>query len=85
MSELKSINPYNQKLLEEFQELSDEAIDEKLNKSKKVFHSYRKSSFSERSKSMFKVASILRQESRSLATTITLEMGKPLKESVGRS
>ncbi len=81
MSVLKSINPYNQKLLEEFPELTGEQLETKLELSQKAFLRHRNSPFGERSAKMFRAASILKDEAGSLAGTITREMGKPLKES----
>ncbi len=82
MAVLKSINPYNQKLLEEFQELNDQQLNAKLKLSEVTFHEYRESSFHDRSERMSGAAEILRKEVRSFAETITREMGKPIKESL---
>ena len=79
---LNSINPYNQKLLEEFQELNDQQLNAKLKLSEVTFHEYRESSFHDRSERMSGAAEILRKEVRSFAETITREMGKPIKESL---
>ena len=79
---LKSIYPYNQKLLEKFQELSDEDLEKKLVLSAETFHSFRETTFDERRTKMLKAASILREETRTFAETITMEMGKPIGESV---
>ena len=46
------------------------------------FMTFRKTSFGERAEKMKKAATILRDEARSFAETMTREMGKPIRESL---
>ncbi len=82
MNILKSINPYNQKIIGEFQVLNHIDLKKKLELSEKSFLSYRSLSFADRSERMLRAAAILKNESQAFAKIITLEMGKPLTESL---
>ncbi len=82
MAVLKSINPYNQQLLEEFPEMTPAQLQEKVKQSQEVFLSYRTTPFSDRREKMRNAAAILRNETASFAEKITHEMGKPIGESM---
>jgi len=78
---LKSINPYTNKTLKEFKELSDRQVKELLIQSGEAFKLWKKTSFDHRKSLMEKAAVLLRSNRNEYAETITLEMGKPVKES----
>ena len=75
---IASINPTTGETLREFQELTNEAIDQKLSAAERAFQIYRGSSFAERGAMLQTAATLLEQEIDSLARTMTLEMGKPI-------
>jgi succinate-semialdehyde dehydrogenase / glutarate-semialdehyde dehydrogenase len=77
----KSINPYNQSVIQEFQPDSDSEIQEKLIRAARAYKIWRKESFLNRAALMNKAAQLLRQNKEEYARTITLEMGKVIKES----
>jgi succinate-semialdehyde dehydrogenase/glutarate-semialdehyde dehydrogenase len=77
----ESINPYNGKQVAQFTALSQDELDEKLNKSQKAFESWRKVSLAERCKLVKKAGQVLRDNVEEYAKVITLEMGKPISES----
>jgi succinate-semialdehyde dehydrogenase/glutarate-semialdehyde dehydrogenase len=79
---LQSINPANQSLLKTLPYHSEAELDILLSRAQGAFHSWRKTSFAERSALMLKCADILEQEAPRYAETITLEMGKPLKQAI---
>lgn len=79
----KSINPYNQSIIAEFQLHNDNAIEKKLTLATNVYRTWRKESFSNRAVLMNKVAQLLRQNKEEYARTITLEMGKAINEARG--
>ena len=79
----KSINPYNNELIEEYPVLSSQLLENKLQRSTKAFHSWKKTSFSERALLFQKVAEILRSNKAHYANIITLEMGKAITEALG--
>lgn len=75
---IESINPANGQLLRQFDSLTDEAVRQKITLAEEAFHVYATVPLGHRSLCMRKLASILEQEVEDLATTITMEMGKPL-------
>ena len=79
---LKSINPYSQELIAEYQVLTNTELNKKLEVSETAFKNWRKTSFQERGEKMQKLASILRDKKEKLGLLITNEMGKILSESI---
>ncbi|MEP7266550.1 MAG: NAD-dependent succinate-semialdehyde dehydrogenase [Saprospiraceae bacterium] len=77
----KSINPYNEEILNEFQEHTLTEINAILNQAEEGFKKWRATTFSSRAEIMKRVAALLVQNVDTYAKTITLEMGKPLMES----
>lgn len=73
-----SINPATGKKLQEFEELTERSIDEKLDAAVEAFAKHRRSSFAERGEVLQKTADLLEAEVEKLARTMTIEMGKPL-------
>jgi succinate-semialdehyde dehydrogenase/glutarate-semialdehyde dehydrogenase len=78
-----TINPYNNEPLATYESISDEVLAQKLDKSKQAFESWRKVSFAERAKLMYKAGQVLRDNVEKYAEMISLEMGKPINESRG--
>jgi len=78
---LQSINPYNQKIIKEYPEHSGSEVSEIILKCNESYKSWKKTSFSKRSKLILNVASTLRNSLNEYATLMTMEMGKPIKES----
>lgn len=78
----KSINPYNQKEIYQFKELSMAEIEGKINLAAETFKVWRKTSFKERSKLMLKAAEELKHNKQEYAEVISLEMGKPISQSI---
>ncbi len=76
----KSINPYTNEVLEEFETLSDRQIHTALSKAEQAFVHWRKTSFDRRAQYLKKAAAILRKDQDKFARTITLEMGKAISE-----
>lgn len=79
----KTVNPYTGESIKSFDEISKEALKEKLQKAAACFEAWRNNSFDERKKIVQKVADLMRERSDELAQLITLEMGKRIKESKG--
>lgn len=79
----QTINPFTGEKLKSFNEISTAELDEKLQKAATCFDTWRKTGFNERKKVIQKVADLMRERSDELATLITLEMGKRIKESKG--
>ncbi len=80
MPVLKSVNPYDSSRIVNYPQVTDMNLVVLLGRANTAFQSYKNSSFSERSRRMNKVASILLERRREFAELITREMGKPIKE-----
>jgi succinate-semialdehyde dehydrogenase / glutarate-semialdehyde dehydrogenase len=77
----KSIHPYDQSLIEEFSLMTSGDVRKKLDVSSQAFKHWKRTSFSERSAFIHKVAAILQKNKESYARQMTLEMGKLVSES----
>jgi succinate-semialdehyde dehydrogenase/glutarate-semialdehyde dehydrogenase len=75
---IASINPATGEILQEFDEHSAAEVEEKLAAAAAAFSLHRRSSFVEREIVLQEAAQLLEQEAKSLARTMTLEMGKPI-------
>ena len=75
---IESINPANGRTLRQFEPLSEIAVRHKIALADDAFQSYGTVPLEHRALWMRKLASILESETEDLATTITLEMGKPI-------
>ncbi|MEX0945463.1 MAG: NAD-dependent succinate-semialdehyde dehydrogenase [Balneolaceae bacterium] len=80
---IKSINPYNGKVLNEYPQHSNKEIDKILHKSQDSFESWRYVPIEKRGELLKKAAVLLRKNVDIYARTMTLEMGKPISESKG--
>ncbi len=79
---LKSINPKNSELLEQWEELTNKEVFMLVDKVAQYFKIWRKTSFKTRSNYMHNAAKILLERKQKLAQLITNEMGKPISESI---
>jgi succinate-semialdehyde dehydrogenase / glutarate-semialdehyde dehydrogenase len=79
---LESINPFTNKILKEHREFNDSDIETTLDLSARAFEEWKETGFQKRRKLMFAAASLLRSNIEEYAMTITLEMGKPVIESI---
>ena len=76
----KSINPFNEKVLTEFEEDSQPELGQKISQAAKTFDHWKEVSMEERVSLLFSLAKELRSQSGKLAELATLEMGKPIKQ-----
>lgn len=79
---IESVNPANNKKIQEYTLLTDEEVLEKLQQSESTFKAWRKTSFDHRSKLMLKAADVLTVYKDRYALMMTREMGKTLASSV---
>jgi succinate-semialdehyde dehydrogenase / glutarate-semialdehyde dehydrogenase len=77
----KSIYPYTQELLAEYQLMDDTSLDQAIANASETQKSWKKISISERSGILRNVAALLRRDQDTLAKLITHEMGKIISES----
>ena len=76
---IESINPATGKLLRTFEPLTDQAIRDKIALASQASAVYQRVPLEHRALCMRKLAAIIEYETDDLATTITLEMGKPIR------
>lgn len=78
--EFKIINPYNNEVVEIFEEQTEQQVNAILSKADKTFATWRKTSFATRAEVLLNAAKILEKNVDAYAKTMTLEMGKPISE-----
>lgn len=78
---LQSINPANEELIHQYEEMSDSLISEIIDRTNLAYHEWKLSTFSHRSELMKNAAKILRDRKDEFARLMTLEMGKPILQS----
>src|SRR6266481_8020406 len=79
---IASINPATGEKLKEFSPFGDQEIEKRLARAEQAFRKYRRTNFTERSQLLHTLTELLFQEKKTLAETITLEMGKLFRDSV---
>ncbi len=82
MSTITSINPYSGTDIESFTEHTYKEITEILEKAEKRFYNWKETSFAERKKLMLAAASELKNNKQEYAEKMTLEIGKPISQSI---
>ena len=79
----QSINPYDGRTLQIFEELTDAQLETAIQTAANCFESWRKTSFAERATVVAKAASIMHKRVDEFARPVTLEMGKLFAEARG--
>ncbi len=79
---LLSKNPATEEVLGTFEELTDAALDAKLERAAAAFHAWQDVPLEERARLMRRVGELCRERAPELGRLATLEMGKPLKQAV---
>ncbi len=80
---IQSTNPTTNKVLQSYDEMTDEVLDKLIEKADTAFASWKKTSYLERSNLLHKVANLMREKKDSLSKLITTEMGKPIAQALG--
>ncbi|PIQ22359.1 MAG: succinate-semialdehyde dehydrogenase [Cytophagales bacterium CG18_big_fil_WC_8_21_14_2_50_42_9] len=80
---MQSINPATQEIFKIFDAHTDEALENIVAQADATFRDWHQTSFAERQNLMMKAAEILEQEVDHYAELISLEMGKPISQSLG--
>jgi len=75
---ISTVNPATGEEVTTFEALTEEVIDQKIQRAADTFREYRKSSFAERSRMMLRAAEILDEEAEEFGRLMTSEMGKTL-------
>lgn len=78
---IQTTNPYNNKVVKTFDELTDAALEKKIAQADKAYQVWKKTDVAQRSKLLQNVAALMRKKKPELAKLITLEMGKLIAQS----
>lgn len=82
MTKVTSVNPYSGEEIESFKTHTQKDIQEILEKANSRFYKWRETSFEERKKLMLAAASELLKNKKEYAEKMTLEIGKPISQSI---
>lgn len=78
--EFKTSNPYTGEVIETYQALTENELDNKLDTAQKAFARWKKVSLAERCSLMKKAGAVLIENTERYAKLMSLEMGKPISE-----
>jgi succinate-semialdehyde dehydrogenase/glutarate-semialdehyde dehydrogenase len=78
---IATINPATGETIEVFQPLTEAQVQDKLQRAAEAFQSHRRTPFAARAQAMRRAADILDSERDVLAVTMTLEVGKTIRQS----
>mgnify|MGYP003489282853 FL=1 len=78
---IKSINPTTGEVIDIYNSISDDELEQKIQKGEEAFQSWKQLSMDERGAHMVKIAAKLRENCEEYATLLTTEMGKPIGQS----
>ena len=78
---LQSINPFNQEVVQNYKEYSQNEVDTIISDADSEFNKWKQTEFDIRSKLLRNTASILKNNIEEYSKIMTLEMGKPIRES----
>ncbi|TWP22909.1 NAD-dependent succinate-semialdehyde dehydrogenase [Apibacter muscae] len=81
-SSIKTVNPATGKIEKEFQEMSEEQINQILDKAVYAFQQWKITSFEDRAEIIHTTASLMREKKEDLAKLCAKEMGKILEEGI---
>ena len=79
----QSVNPFDGKILETFEELSDKGLDKAIETASRCFETWKHLSYASRAAIVSKAAAIMRSHVDELARPVTLEMGKLFEQARG--
>jgi len=79
---LQSINPTTGELIKEFDLISNEELEQKIQKSEKAFDQMKKMSIEERAHLMRRLGEVLDKNAEKYGRTVTMEMGKTLSQAI---
>jgi succinate-semialdehyde dehydrogenase / glutarate-semialdehyde dehydrogenase len=80
---IQTINPYTNKVVKSFEEISEATLDNLVGQSEKAFQNWKKTSYEHRAALLNKVAKLMRERKSELSKIITLEMGKLIAQAEG--
>lgn len=78
---IQAVNPVTGEMIQDYDPISIELVNEKIEKAQKAWKKWRNYNFGYRAEKLNKAANILRENKEKYALLITNEMGKTIKES----
>jgi succinate-semialdehyde dehydrogenase/glutarate-semialdehyde dehydrogenase len=78
-----SVNPFDNKLVKSFDEITDKQLEEKIATATECFATWKHTSYADRAKIVNKAAKLLHDQADHFAHIMTLEMGKRISEAKG--
>ncbi|WP_263596596.1 aldehyde dehydrogenase family protein [Pseudomonas sp. FEN] len=75
-----TINPYNGKLLAQFETLTDQQLEQKLAAAAQCYLSWKNKTYAQRASIIAKAGELMHSRFDELARKVTLEMGKRINE-----
>lgn len=79
---VQSINPYNQEVIFEVEQFSDQQIEDSIDVAAETYKTWKNCTSSERKTHLLNVAESLKANAKSYGKVITEEVGKPITQSV---
>ena len=79
----KTVNPYTNEVVKEYEDATDEQLENALQQGHELYETFRAQDVSERADMLHDVAAKIRERSDEMARTLTTEMGKLLPEAEG--
>lgn len=76
----KSINPFNQEVLKEYDYFTNDELNRRVDKAVEAYKDWKKTTFSDRAQLLKDVAKDLKENALDYAKIITKEMGKPITQ-----
>lgn len=78
----RTVNPLNNEVIKEYKLETWEEVSDKLDAAKKAFHDWKRQSYAQRAAFLIEAAKVLKENKEIYAKQITLEMGKPIQQSI---
>lgn len=79
---IRTINPINNQLIKEYTLETWEEVADKLKQAEVAFHQWKRQSYPQRAAFFMEMAKILRENAKLYGEQMTLEMGKPIQQSI---
>jgi succinate-semialdehyde dehydrogenase/glutarate-semialdehyde dehydrogenase len=79
----QSVNPFDNKLVKSFDELSDPQLEAKVAAAQACYATWKRTSYAHRAEIIARAAVLLHEQAETFAQTMTMEMGKRISEARG--
>jgi succinate-semialdehyde dehydrogenase/glutarate-semialdehyde dehydrogenase len=79
----QTVNPFDNKLVKSFEEITDKQLEQKLGIATACFETWKHTSYAHRAKIIARAAVLLHEQAEHFAQIMTMEMGKRIREARG--